>query len=206
MSFVIATPEMLTTAATDLAKIGSTITAANTAAAAVAKVLPASADEVSVAVAALFGTHAQEYQTVSAQVATFHDRFVQTLSAAASSYVAAEAVNVEQSLLAAVNAPTQALFGRPLIGNGADGSPGTGQAGGPGGILYGNGGNGGAGAAGAPVSYTKTPTPRIPQVTLIFFLRFIKKNQRANKCHTDYKEKQHISNWNPIRGITYPNI
>lgn len=113
MSFVIATPEMLTTAATDLAKIGSTITAANTAAAAVAKVLPASADEVSVAVAALFGTHAQEYQTVSAQVATFHDRFVQTLSAAASSYVAAEAVNVEQSLLAAVNAPTQALFGRP---------------------------------------------------------------------------------------------
>lgn len=139
MSFVIATPEMLTTAATDLAKIGSTITAANTAAAAVAKVLPASADEVSVAVAALFGTHAQEYQTVSAQVATFHDRFVQTLSAAASSYVAAEAVNVEQSLLAAVNAPTQALFGRPLIGNGADGSPGTGQAGGPGGILYGNG-------------------------------------------------------------------
>lgn len=100
MSFVIATPEMLTTAATDLAKIGSTITAANTAAAAVAKVLPASADEVSVAVAALFGTHAQEYQTVSAQVATFHDRFVQTLSAAASSYVAAEAVNVEQSLLA----------------------------------------------------------------------------------------------------------
>ncbi|WP_257692230.1 PE family protein, partial [Mycobacterium tuberculosis] len=145
MSFVIATPEMLTTAATDLAKIGSTITAANTAAAAVAKVLPASADEVSVAVAALFGTHAQEYQTVSAQVATFHDRFVQTLSAAASSYVAAEAVNVEQSLLAAVNAPTQALFGRPLIGNGADGSPGTGQAGGPGGILYGNGGNGGAG-------------------------------------------------------------
>ncbi len=78
MSFVIATPEMLTTAATDLAKIGSTITAANTAAAAVAKVLPASADEVSVAVAALFGTHAQEYQTVSAQVATFHDRFVQT--------------------------------------------------------------------------------------------------------------------------------
>lgn len=142
MSFVIATPEMLTTAATDLAKIGSTITAANTAAAAVAKVLPASADEVSVAVAALFGTHAQEYQTVSAQVATFHDRFVQTLSAAASSYVAAEAVNVEQSLLAAVNAPTQALFGRPLIGNGADGSPGTGQAGGPGGILYGNGGNG----------------------------------------------------------------
>lgn len=126
MSFVIATPEMLTTAATDLAKIGSTITAANTAAAAVAKVLPASADEVSVAVAALFGTHAQEYQTVSAQVATFHDRFVQTLSAAASSYVAAEAVNVEQSLLAAVNAPTQALFGRPLIGNGPAGLPGAG--------------------------------------------------------------------------------
>jgi DprA winged helix domain len=46
------------------------------------------------------------------------------------------------------NAPTQALLGRPIIGNGANGAAGTGQAGGAGGILWGNGGNGGSGAAG----------------------------------------------------------
>src|ERR1700690_1623322 len=47
------------------------------------------------------------------------------------------------------NAPTQALLGRPIIGNGANGAAGTGQAGGAGGILWGNGGHGGAGGAGA---------------------------------------------------------
>ncbi|ORW80788.1 hypothetical protein AWC22_17685 [Mycobacterium riyadhense] len=36
------------------------------------------------------------------------------------------------------------MFERPLIGNGADGTA-PGQAGVPGGILYGNGGNGAAG-------------------------------------------------------------
>ncbi|WP_140032002.1 PE domain-containing protein, partial [Mycobacterium tuberculosis] len=73
----------------------------------------------------------------------FHDQFVRALAAGAGAYAGAEAANVEQQLLNAINAPTLALLGRPLIGNGADGSPGTGQAGGPGGILYGNGGNGG---------------------------------------------------------------
>ncbi|MEK0729033.1 hypothetical protein OSH23_24295, partial [Mycobacterium ulcerans] len=46
-----------------------------------------------------------------------------------------------------INTPTNALLGRPLIGNGANGAPGTGQAGGPGGILWGNGGAGGSGGA-----------------------------------------------------------
>ncbi|WP_411550947.1 PGRS repeat-containing protein, partial [Mycobacterium shinjukuense] len=41
------------------------------------------------------------------------------------------------------------FFGRPLIGNGADGTS-PGQAGGPGGWLYGNGGNGAPGAGGQP--------------------------------------------------------
>ena len=82
-----------------------------------------------------------------------HDQFVESLSAGAGSYAAAEAANrsplrsVEQGLLNAVNAPTQALLERPLIGNGADGTA-AGQVGGAGGLLYGNGGNGAAGAAG----------------------------------------------------------
>ena len=59
MSFVISTPEMLESAATDLATIGSTIGAANAAAAApTTKVLAAAADEVSVGLAAMFDTHA----------------------------------------------------------------------------------------------------------------------------------------------------
>lgn len=54
-----------------------------------------------------------------------------------------------------MNAPTQTLLGRPLVGDGADGASGpVGQPGGDGGILWGNGGNGGdstsPGVAGEP--------------------------------------------------------
>jgi triacylglycerol lipase len=55
MSSVIAVPELITTAATDLANIGSTLSGAHTAAAAsTVTVLPAAEDEVSVAIADLF--------------------------------------------------------------------------------------------------------------------------------------------------------
>ena len=59
----------------------------------------------------------------------------------------AEAANASplQPLLNAINAPTEALVGRPLIGNGVNGAPGTGANGGAGGILIGTGGAGGAG-------------------------------------------------------------
>ncbi|RER19835.1 PE family protein, partial [Mycobacterium tuberculosis] len=56
---------------------------------------------------------------------------------------------LQQQILNAINEPTQALTGRPLIGNGANGTPGTGADGGAGGWLFGNGGNGGHGATGA---------------------------------------------------------
>lgn len=149
MSFLFAQPEMLGAAATDLASIGSAISTANAAAAAATtRVLAAGADEVSAAVAALFSGHAQTYQALRTQAAAFHQQIVQTLTSTAGAYASAEAANVEQQLLGAINAPTMALLGRPLIGHGADGAPGTGQAGGAGGILYGNGGNGGSGATG----------------------------------------------------------
>ncbi|MGB9305180.1 MAG: PE family protein, partial [Mycobacterium sp.] len=63
MSFVIAAPEALATAARNLANLGSTLGAA-TAAAAVptTQVLSAAEDEVSAAIAALFSGHGQEYQ------------------------------------------------------------------------------------------------------------------------------------------------
>ncbi|WP_136624933.1 PE family protein, partial [Mycobacterium attenuatum] len=144
MSYLIAAPEMVTAAASDLANIGSTLGVANAAAALpTMSVLAAGADEVSAAIAALFGAHAQAYQTLSSQAAAFHDQFVRALTAGAGSYAAAEAANVAplQALLGVVNAPTEALLGRPLIGNGADGTASS-PNGGAGGLLYGNGGNG----------------------------------------------------------------
>ncbi|ORB61991.1 PE family protein, partial [Mycobacterium shinjukuense] len=139
MSLVVA-PDMVAAAASDLTGIGSTIAAANAAAAGpTTRVLAAAGDEVSAAIAALFATHAQEYQALSAQVASFHDEFVRTLNAGAGMYAAAEAANaspfqlVEQGVLDLINAPTQLLLGRPLIGDGVNGAPGTGQAGGAGG-------------------------------------------------------------------------
>ncbi len=149
MSNLLVTPELVAAAAADLAGIGSAIGAANAAAGApTMALLAAGADEVSAAVAAVFSSYAQQYQALSAAAAAFHDQFVRALAAGAGAYAGAEAANVEQQLLNAINAPTLALLGRPLIGNGADGAAGTGQAGGAGGLLYGNGGNGGSGAAG----------------------------------------------------------
>ncbi len=68
MSFVIAAPDLLVAAAADVAGIGSSITAANAAAALPTTALVAAAeDEVSAAIAALFSGHAQEYQALGAQ-------------------------------------------------------------------------------------------------------------------------------------------
>ncbi|WP_112720585.1 PE family protein [Mycobacterium tuberculosis] len=159
MSYVLATPEMVAAAANNLAQIGSTLSAANAAALApTTGVLAAGADEVSAAVASLFSGHAQAYQTLGTQAAAFHERFIQALSTAAGAYGSAEAANASplQQALNVINAPTQTLLGRPLIGNGTNGAPGTGQAGGPGGLLYGNGGNGGSGGHGGAVTAGNT--------------------------------------------------
>ncbi|WP_234820991.1 PE family protein, partial [Mycobacterium tuberculosis] len=147
MLYVVASPDLMTAAATNLAEIGSAISTANGAAALpTVEVVAAAADEVSTQIAALFGAHARSYQTLSTQAAAFHSRFVQALTTAAASYASVEAANASplQVALDVINAPAQTLLGRPLIGNGADGST-PGQAGGPGGLLYGNGGNGAAG-------------------------------------------------------------
>ena len=73
------------------------------------------------------------------------------MNGAAGSRTAAEAANASPARpwgttrWAAVNAPTLALFGCPLIGNGANAVV-PGANGGAGGILIGNGGNGALGA------------------------------------------------------------
>ncbi len=160
MSFVLAMPEVLGSAATDLAALGSVLGAADAAAAATTTgIVAAAQDEVSAAIAALFSAHGRAYQVASAQAAAVHAQFVEALSAGAGAYASAEAAgaavlanpaqSVQQDLLAAVNAQSVALTGRPLIGNGANGAPGTGANGAPGGWLLGNGGAGGSAAAGS---------------------------------------------------------
>ncbi|WP_415823729.1 PE family protein, partial [Mycobacterium basiliense] len=154
-SFVVVMPEALLAASESLTGLGSTIEAANAAAAAsTIQLVAAGQDEVSAAIARLFGSYAQEYQALSTQMGQFHAQFVQALAGSQNVYGAAEAANasplqiLERHLLAIINAPTNALLARPLIGNGANGVDGTGANGGAGGILYGNGGNGGSGAPG----------------------------------------------------------
>ncbi|WP_186241234.1 PE family protein, partial [Mycobacterium simulans] len=133
MSFVLAAPELLASAAADLASLGSAIGEATAGAAGpTTALLAAGADEVSAAVAAAFGAHGQAYQALSAQAATFHAEFVAALTAGGGSYAAAEATAAStlQNLLDVLNGPVQAATGRPLIGNGVNGAPGTGANGG----------------------------------------------------------------------------
>jgi PE family len=119
VSFVLAAPEALATAASDLAGIGSTLGTASAAVAApTTGVLAAAADEVSAQVAALFSGHGLGYQQLSARLAAFHEQFVQALTAGASTYATAEA-NAAQTLVSAINAPAQAVLGHPLIGSAA---------------------------------------------------------------------------------------
>ena len=94
MSFVTTQPEALSTAATALGGIGSSLSAQNAAAAApTTGVVPAAADEVSALTAAQFAAHAQLYQAVAAQAAAIHEQFVNTLGTSAVSYAATEAAN-----------------------------------------------------------------------------------------------------------------
>ncbi len=143
VSFVSVVPEWVAAAATDVAGIGSVVGAANAAAGATTSVTAAAGDEVSVAIAALFGGFGREYQAVCGQSAEFEQRFARALVAGAGAYAEADAVAVgyvrdyqaisaqvdaaplqavEQDLLGAINAPTRALLGRPLIGNGTNGT------------------------------------------------------------------------------------
>ena len=90
MSFVIAVPEFVASAATDLSTIGSGLSAANAAAVApTTAVVAAAGDEVSAAIASLFSGHAQEFQALGARAAAFHAEFVRALSGAVGALITA---------------------------------------------------------------------------------------------------------------------
>jgi PE family protein len=117
MAYVIAAPEMMTAAATDLANIASNVSAAHLAAAApTVAVIPAAADEVSAGIAHVFSQHAQGYQALAGKAAAFHDQFVATLHASAGSFAATEAASAATLRPAAAGLSLNSLLDsvRPL--------------------------------------------------------------------------------------------
>lgn len=91
MTYVIAAPEMMTAAATDLFSICSDLSYAHTVAAQPTVALaPAAADEVSVGIAHLFSEHAHGFHGLAGRAAAFHAQFAQNLKAGAASYASFE--------------------------------------------------------------------------------------------------------------------
>ena len=124
MSYLVAGPDSLTAAASDLAEIGSAISGATDAAsAATTGLLPAAADEVSTQIAEFFASHADQYRAVSAQAAAFHSAFVRAVEAGAAWYASTEAANAAplRQLVGAVNASAATTLG-PLVSTSASGS------------------------------------------------------------------------------------
>jgi hypothetical protein len=163
VSFLFTQPQLLTEAATNLSGIGSSLTAANSAAALpTTGVMAAGADEVSAAMAGVFGSHARQYQAMSAQAANLHEQFVQAMNNAGNAYAGAESANASPmqggtgTTPTAVNTHAQGLLGGPPMGLG--GGPVLGQAGAAtrpgyrGGVGAGAPGRvGGYGGAGGPI-------------------------------------------------------
>lgn len=154
MSFLVAAPELLTSAAADLASIESALHAAQRAAAGpTTGLMAAAADEVSATVAAFFAEYGQQYQALSAEASVFHERFVQALAAGAGSYLAAEeaGASVLRQLLdgfrGGLSARSEALLGRPLTGAAGAIQGGAAEA------LIGGGGTGGTGAISEAINY-----------------------------------------------------
>ena len=113
MSYVVALPEVMSAAATNVTSIGSVVATANQdVARATTGVLAAAEDEVSAAIAAMFSAHGQGYQALSSQAAAFHERFVQALTGASGAYAAAEAAGAaplaafEEAVLGIQQIPT----------------------------------------------------------------------------------------------------
>lgn len=94
MSFVIAVPDLMASAAQDLTAIRAGLDEATEAIVApTTSLAPAAQVVVSTAIAALFGTFGEEYQALNAEVAAFHNEFVNALSGGAAAYLNAETAN-----------------------------------------------------------------------------------------------------------------
>jgi PE family len=92
--FVSVVPDIVAQAAGELERLGSTLSAANAAAAApITGVAAPGLDEVSAAITTLFNQQGLSYQALSAQAATFHSQFTNLLNAGTVSYISTEITN-----------------------------------------------------------------------------------------------------------------
>lgn len=116
MSYLTTQPQLLSSAAENLAGIRTALTEASAAAAGPTTGLAAAAaNEISAAAAQLFGTFGQEYQQVIGQAALFHEEFNRALAAASLTYAEAEIANAAQVLggaggFGAAASPIEALL------------------------------------------------------------------------------------------------
>ena len=110
MSYVVAAPEMMTAAASDLATIGSNVRVAHAVATArTAAVIPAAADEVSASTAGLFSQFAKDYQALAAEAAAFEEQFQHLLTVGAEKYAQDEVV-IAAFLQNVINVPYNELI------------------------------------------------------------------------------------------------
>jgi PE family len=102
-SYVIAVPEAIAGASSDLSEIAEALrTATGRAVPSTTGIVVAGRDEVSAAIARVFGTYGDRFQALSAQSMAFHDRFVQAFGAGAAAYERTEAVSTSPLQTAAV--------------------------------------------------------------------------------------------------------
>jgi hypothetical protein len=168
MSYVVAVPEFVASAASDLAGIGSGLSAAHAAPALpTTAVMAAAGDEASAAIASLFSGHGKAFQALSAEMSAFHDQFVSTLNAGGGAYAAAEAANASPlqalnpiwpDVRAVINAPTDLLLGMPLIGKGTNGRRGQGKTAGRAGFCSAPAATAGPAPLGSPAAKAVTPS------------------------------------------------
>jgi hypothetical protein len=112
MTGLLTEPQLINTAAGNVAEIRSAIGAAKAAAAGPTTGLVAAAqDEVSAVTAELFGGYAKDYQALLARAAAFHEEFAAALASAGSAYKAAEAANTS-----AISGAAPAVVQPPLQG------------------------------------------------------------------------------------------
>ncbi|SPM32150.1 PE family protein [Mycobacterium terramassiliense] len=142
MSFLVATPDMMSAAAGSLVGIGSTLNEATSAAAgSTTSVAAAGADDVSTAISQLFGLYGRQFQALSAQAATFHHEFSKLLNGGAAAYLSTEIANAATAM-GAPAAATNPILGSlgPILGGGGGGGVLGGLLGGspPGGLLGGS--------------------------------------------------------------------
>jgi hypothetical protein len=94
MAYVLTQPQVMATAATDVAAIGTTIDAATAQAAGrTTGVVAAAADEVSASIAKVFNGYARQWQAVVGRAAVFHGEFARALAAGGTAYANAEAAD-----------------------------------------------------------------------------------------------------------------